>query len=493
MPKTSVLIAGRFNVLHPGHIRLFRFAHGFGDRLLVAVESDNLAGESAHVRQELRLESVKSCILVNEAFVFDEPISDLIERLQPEVIVKGKEYEEKFNPEAEAVASYGGKLIFSSGELQFSSVDLLRREFLEPSSPNLSLPLTFMSRHDISPNRLWTLISSFCKLRVLTLGDLIIDDYIDCKPLGMSQEDPTLVVSPIVTSRFIGGAGIVAAHARGLGATSNLISIVGRDSGGEFSGKELRKANVNITLIEDSTRPTTVKERYRCHGKTLLRVSHLHQSAISVELQARIIDRVSELIESIDLLIFSDFNYGVLPQPIVDSIINLAQQRGVLVVADSQSSSQLGDIGRFRDVDLLLPTEREARVSLRNWEDGLVVIAEQLRKNSRAKAILLKMGEDGVLIHAPSQAPNGWLTDQVEALNKFPKDVAGAGDSMLVASGLTLAGGGSLWEAACIGSMAAAVQVAKIGNKKISLDELGLLFKTGSETNPAVSSFKCNG
>lgn len=470
--NNSVLITGRFNVLHSGHVRLFQFARGCGEQLIVAVESDNIAGVSAHVRQELRLESVRNCILVDDAFVFDEPVIDLIKRIQPNVIVKGREYERRFNPEAEAARSYGGKLIFSSGEVQFSSTDLLRQEFLAEGNPTFSLPVSFISRHSVSLDQLLGRAKCFSKLRVLTLGDLIIDDYINCEPLGMSQEDPTLVVSPIERRRFIGGAGIVAAHAAGLGATSNLVSVVGSDSAKAYAIRELNRVNVNACLLEDASRPTTVKERYRSHGKTLLRVSHLHQSAVSIDLQTQIIEQVRRLVNNIDLLIFSDFNYGALPQLVVEAVITLAKENGVTVAADSQSSSQLGDIGRFKGVDLLLPTEREARVSTQNREDGLVVLAEQLRQKSNAKFILLKMGEQGVLIHAPSEVCDGWLTDQVEALNKFPKDVAGAGDSMLVASALTLAAGGSVWEAACIGSMAAAVQVGRVGNVPIQFREL---------------------
>lgn len=476
MSANLVLVTGRFNVLHPGHIRLFQFARGCGEHLLVAVESDHLAGTSAHVREELRLESLKSCTLVDEALVFDEPLIELILRLRPNVVVKGREYERKFNPEAEAVATYGGTLMFSSGEVQFSSTDLLRQELSAASNTAFSLPTPFFDRHAISLERLRNLVTSFSTLRVLTLGDLVIDDYINCEPLGMSQEDPTLVVSPIDRRRFIGGAGIVAAHAAGLGATSSFVSVVGTDSANTFAAQALDRANVYACLLEDASRPTTVKERYRSHGKTLLRVSHLHQSSVSIDLQARIVEQVSRLLERTDLLLFSDFNYGVLPQAVVNKVIGLAKERGVMIAADSQSSSQLGDIARFKDVDLLLPTEREARVSTQNREDGLVVLAEQLRQKSNAKLILLKMGEDGVLIHAPSEASNGWLTDQVEALNKFPKDVAGAGDSMLVASALTIAAGGSIWEAACIGSIAAAVQVGRVGNVPLAVDELVAFF-----------------
>jgi rfaE bifunctional protein kinase chain/domain len=275
---------------------------------------------------------------------------------------------------------------------------------------------------------------------------------------------------------------ITATHAARLGAQSCLITVAGKDSIHEFVGQELTKVHVTASIVEDASRPTTVKERYRSQGKTLLRVSYLHQSAVSIDLQAKIIDEVEQRIASVELLLLSDFNYGVLPQAVANAVIALAKENGVIVAADSQSSSQLGDIGRFREVDLLMPTEREARVSTQNREDGLVVLAEQLRLKSAAKFILLKMAKDGVLIHCTSDQANGWLTDQVEALNKFPIDVAGAGDSMLVATALTLAAGGSIWEAACLGSMAAAVQVGRLGNVPLTRKDLEAIL---SHTSPS--------
>ncbi len=472
MKSGNVLVAGHFNVLHAGHIRLFKFARDCGHRLIVAVESDRVAGSAAFVSEQFRLESVISCSLVDEAFIFDEPVTDLINRLSPEFVIKGREHELRFNPEADIVSAYGGRLLFSSGEIQISSSDLIRQELLDSCTFDITPAKSFMDRHDISSKRLWELVGNFTGIRVLTIGDLIVDDYIACEPLGMSQEDPTLVVTPTDKMRFIGGAGIVAAHAAGLGAISTLITVVGHDTAKDFCASELASLNVSAYLLEDISRPTTLKERYRSHGKTLLRVSHLHQTAVSLDLQNQIIERVKEQIKELDLLILSDFNYGVLPQFVVDSIISMAKENHVLVAADSQSSSQLGDVGRFKGVDLLLPTEREARVSTQNREDGLVVLAEHLRKKSNAGNIFLKMGKDGVLIHAPKIHFNSWITDQVEALNRFPKDVAGAGDSMLVTSALTLAAGGNIWEAACIGSMAAAVQVGRVGNIPLKIIDL---------------------
>jgi rfaE bifunctional protein kinase chain/domain len=472
MNTRTVFVSGHFNVLHPGHLRLLRFAKQYGGRLLVAIESDRLAGNAAHVPEQMRLEGIQSNSWVDEAFIIDEPVAKVIARLRPDVVVKGKEHESIFNAEAAALEEYGGKLLFSSGETVFSSLDLIRKEFLEIDSRSISLPHDYLGRHRIERLRLATLATQFAKLKVCVVGDLIVDEYITCQPLGMSQEDPTIVVTPIDSIKFIGGAGIVAAHAAGLGAGVHLLTIAGADATCDFADKALLDANVQARLLIDDSRPTTLKQRFRCKGKSLLRVSHLHQGAISVGLQARMLAELETLLDDLDLLVFSDFNYGSLPQPLVDSMVRKAAERGVMMAADSQSSSQVGDISRFQGMTLLTPTEREARISTRNHEDGLVVMAEALRLQSTAKNILLKLGEEGLLIHAGIGEANDWLTDRVNALNTAPKDVAGAGDSLLITSALTLASGGSIWEAACLGSLAAAVQVGRVGNTPIKTSEL---------------------
>lgn len=123
-------------------------------------------------------------------------------------------------------------------------------------------------------------------------------------------------------------------------------------------------------------------------------------------------------------------------------------------------------------MNLITPTEREARISTRNREDGLVVLAEQLRQQALANNVLLKLGEEGLLIHAGMDKRDDWLTDRVDALNCAPKDVAGAGDSLLITSAMALACGATIWEAACLGSLAAAVQVGRVGNTPLCTEEL---------------------
>ena len=469
--NNNILVTGRFNVLHPGHIRLLKFAKELGGKLYVGVESDKIAGESAYVAEELRLESLKSNSWVDECFIFNETIENLIDRLKIDFVVKGKEHENKYNEEQKLMKNRKGKLIFSSGETLFSSIDILKKEYYETTGGPIKIPFDYLERHSINIEELQKIIANFAKIRVCVIGDFIMDEYITCQALGMSQEDPSIVVTPVHNTMFVGGAGIVAAHASGLGATVQFISIVGNDKIKKLAHEKLNSYNVYSNLFVDESRPTTLKQRFRSKGKTLLRVSHLHQGPISKELQKKIINKIENLLGNIDLLVFSDFNYGCLPQSLVEKITSLVKSKkpNIMMVADSQSSSQIGDISRFKDMNLITPTEHETRISTKNYESGLVVLSEELKRQSRAKNILLKLGEEGLLINRESTS---FVTDKIGALNTSPKDVSGAGDSLLITSALTLSCGGTIWEAAILGSIAASIQVGRVGNTPLTNLEL---------------------
>ena len=471
--KNIVFISGVFNVLHPGHLRIIRFAKEIGNYLIVGVESDRLAKNKALIKENLRLESVKQINLVDEAFIFDISIIDLIKKIKPKYIIKGKEYENQKNIESKILAGYGGKLIFSSGESVFSSTDLINREINLDKNKLLKSNINvrnFLNRHKINRDHLIAKLEKIKELKVCIIGDLIVDEYIECDPLGMSQEDPTIVVSPTNSKMYIGGSAIVAAHASQLGAKVSLISVIGNDMSAKFARTQLKKYRINDLVISSETRKTTLKQRFRCKGKTLLRVSSLSHGSIEKDYQVNILEKLTKIIKNIDLLVFSDFNYGVLPSQLIESIIKIAKKKNVFVAADSQSSSQIGDICRFKNIDLITPTEREARISLNNFQDGLVVICDQLYKKSNPKNILLKLGEEGVFIHL--NVKKEWHTDQFPALNKNPVDTAGAGDSMLVLSSMLLTLGSNIWEAAFISSLAASIQISRVGNIPITMDEV---------------------
>lgn len=464
--KRIALVTGNFNILHPGHIRLLRFAAEAADFLVVAVHPDGAVGVATPLVD--RLDGVSSLEMVDAVIALDEPVISLVARLRPDIVVKGKEYEARENPEQAAIQAYGGKLLFSSGEMRLSSA------FLEAHPEALRVrihkPHDYPQRHGFSISGLRRTLERMAGLRVLVIGDLIVDTYVDCDPIGMSQEDPTLVVAPIEERSFVGGAGIVAAHAAGLGAVTRFISVTGQDDEAAFARRRLVDYGVECDLLTDTTRPTTLKRRYRARDKTLLRVNRLRQHPVEQEIAGALIAKAAAALPHTDLLLFADFNYGCLPQSVVDAIAGIARGHNVVMCADSQASSQISDISRYKGMDLITPTEREARLALRDFESGLVIVAEELQKSARAKHVILTLGGEGVLNYA--EEGGAFKADLLPAFNTAPKDVAGAGDSLFTSTALAMAAGVDFWEAAYLGGLAAACQVSRVGNTPLSVAEL---------------------
>lgn len=463
----KVFVSGDFNILHPGHLRLLKFAKESGDYLIVGVNSDTL--NTKGMAQDIRLESIEATSYVDESFILDESSLEYIKKYKPDIVVKGKEHEDEENKELEILNNYGGKLLFSSGEIGFSSLDLLNEEF-STISENVKHSDDYLQRQEIKLDELKSIVEKFINLKVLVIGDTIVDEYITCEALGMSQEDPTIVVSPLATNKFIGGAAIVASHAKTLGADVKFISVVGDDENKNYVETHLEKLGVQTSLFCDTTRPTTLKQRFRANSKTLLRVNHLKQHSINKDIENEILKNIKNCINDVDLILFSDFSYGLLTNKIIKNITKIGQEKKVLMAADSQSSSQVGDISKFNYMTLVTPTEREIRLSLNDFESGLVVLSEKLAKKTNAEYIFTTLGAEGVMIYNNSQ--DKLLTDNIKALATTVKDVSGAGDSLLTCSSLALAVGANIWQSSYLGSLAAAIQVSRVGNIPIKKEEI---------------------
>jgi rfaE bifunctional protein kinase chain/domain len=463
-----VFVHGNFNILHPGHVRLLQFAKSNGTFLAVAVAPEGAPGTS--IDAETRLASVRSIGIVDHAFILEEEVTEAIAALRPAVVAKGKEHEERQNDELAAVQAYGGRLLFNSGEMRFSDLGAIDRQYAGGTHDRFALDPAFLKRHGYTHADARALLARFKSLKVAVVGDLIIDEYVDCEPLGMSQEDPTIVVSPLSRRRFVGGAGIVAAHCAGLGAHVDFVTVAGEGPLMDFARSRLSEYRVTPHILADHSRPMTLKQRYRALNKTLLRVSELRQHAIEQRLQDDIYESIAAMMPRIDAILFSDFNYGCLPTELVQRLVTEAKRHGVKLAADSQASSQQSDISRFRGMDLITPTEREARMALKDGTSGLVELAEKLRVAADANNILVTLAAEGVIIHAPSYG--NFRTDRLPAMNARPQDVAGAGDSLFSCAALGLSAGADIWLASYLGSAAAACQVSRVGNAPLSAGEI---------------------
>ena len=391
-------------------------------------------------------------------------------KYKPDYVIKGKEHEYERNEELKVLEKLGGKLIFAPGDITFRSSGLIKDELKLEKRDIGRDENAFLKRHKITKHVCSEYLSKIKKVRAIVIGDSILDEYISCEAIGMSQEDPTIAVKPIDHQIYLGGAAIVAGHGASLGANVKFISVAGKDKYAKILKVKLKKLNMKYSIFDDISRPTCLKKRYRANDKTLLRVNNIQQNSISMEIQNKIFRTIKKDIRNVDIIILSDFNYGCLPQTLVNKITKLAYENNINIVADSQSSSQIGDIARFKDMNLITPTEREARLSTKDNESGVVEISKKLNEMTNSENIILKLGKEGLIIFAYKDKKIH--TDRIIAMNQNPIDVAGAGDVLLIISSLVLCLGGSIWLSAYLGSIAASIQVGKLGNKPLNMMEL---------------------
>ena len=468
-PKV-VFISGIFNVLHPGHIRLFKMASELGQKVVVGVFKKSQAG-SHILGDDDRIMALKSISLVDEVTLVDDLVQTL-EKIKPDIVVKGHEFKHRYNIEQDIVSKWQGKLIFNSGESLSGAVNYIPngKQYYSPVFTDAFRK--FAGRHKVACSNLIQLIGETKSLRVAVVGDIIVDEYVECDPVGLSREDPTIVVKPTNTKQFVGGAAIVALHAKSFGCHVDFFSICGEDEQGAWVKEQVKQHGIGEYLIVDNSRPTTSKRRYRSQNKTLLRVNNFRGHSLEPQLFTQFVELFESQIANYDVVIFSDFSYGLLNGDMVANLMDIARKQNVFVAADSQTSSQRGDLSKFTSLDLVTPTELEARlaVGIMDNDVGLAEIIENVSQRLNVKNVLITLGAEGTLILDATE-PKHHL-DSLPALNKNPLDVAGAGDLTLVCSALLLKAGATLWQASFVAMVASAIHVSCLGNTPNDVERL---------------------
>ena len=301
--------------------------------------------------------------------------------------------------------------------------------------------------------------------------DSILDQYTLCEPIGMSAEAPVIVVRELDTEEFIGGAGIVAAHATALGAECHYLSVVGDDDNAHWVQRDLDRLGVKHHLIGDPSRPTTFKIRYMVEKQKVFRVSRLKEHSLDTTTERALIAKFDQLVEMVDAVLVSDFVYGVITSGFLEHIRRACIERNLMLFGDVQCSSQVGSVTKFRGFDLICPTEREARISLGDSDNGIEWLAQELIQSTKCENLVIKLGSEGFIGYASDK--DGTLRrEHFPALVSNPVDVAGAGDSLLAAMAVAMSSGANLMEAAAVAANMAAISVSQLGNRPIKASQI---------------------
>lgn len=469
--KKVIMCHGVFDVVHPGHLRHLIYAKSKADKLIISITADKHIAKGQyrpHVPQDLRAANLAAFEMVDYVVIDKNatPIENL-SIIQPDYFAKGYEYGAKeVNPrtqeEVETLAAYGGEIIFTPGDVVYSSSKLID---LAPPEIKYDKLLTLMEREKISFADLRATLGAMGGKRVHVVGDTIIDSFTRCAMIGGQTKTPTMSVLYEDRVDYVGGAGIVAEHLRAAGADVVFSTVLGDDALKDFALEKLAEHGVQVRPVIDATRPTTNKNAIVVDGYRLLKVDTLDNRSIADGILGALIESVKTV--KADAVVYSDFRHGIFNRRTIPPLVE-AIPEGAFRVADSQVASRWGNITEFQGFDLITPNEREARFALADQDSGVRPLASRLYDAAACKTLILKLGDRGVLTckDADHEALDSFFS--VDSFVDRVVDAVGAGDALLAYATLATLVSGSAAQATILGSIAAACECEQDGNIPIT-------------------------
>jgi rfaE bifunctional protein kinase chain/domain len=474
--RSAIMCHGTFDIVHPGHIRHLMYCSEKADLLIASLTSDVHISKGQFrpfVPQDLRAMNLAALEVVDYVIIDPNPTPiEHLKYIQPDYFAKGYEYfkngqvHPKTQEELDVIEAYGGEIIFTPGDVVYSSSHLIESE-----PPNIAADklLMLMKAENITFNDLRRGLDNCSGQRVHVIGDTIVDSYSHTTMIGGGTKTPTLSVKLEECLNYSGGAAVVAKHLRKAGAHVEFSTVLGNDDLKDFVLKDLEEAGVVCNAIIDKTRPTTQKNVFICRNHRLLKVDKLDNRTVSERIVEQLKKRISET--ATDALVFSDFRHGIFSQTTIPQLVQ-AIPSGVFKVADSQVASRWGNILEFKGFDLITPNEREARFATGDQDSVIRPLALKLFEQAECRFLILKLGELGSITYRKSshQDPRAFFT--VDSFADRVVDPVGAGDALLAYATLALAATKNEVIASILGSMAAAVVCAHDGNNPVSPDEV---------------------
>jgi rfaE bifunctional protein kinase chain/domain len=469
--KSVIMCHGVFDVVHPGHLRHLIHAKSKADILIASITADRHIDKGKyrpHVPQELRALNLAAFEIVDYVLIDGNatPLAN-IAALQPDFFAKGYEYvsdglPRKTQEEAEILGSYGGEVIFTPGDVVYSSSNLIE---LSPPGIATEKLLTLMDSHDLSFDSLRQTVAGFAGRKVHVVGDTIVDSYTMTTLLGGQSKTPTMSVLYEGRRDHVGGAAIVARHLRAAGAEVVFSTVLGDDALAAMVIDDLTAAGIECRPVTDVTRPTTNKNAIVAGGYRLLKIDTLDNSSISDTILEQLVDAVGSV--TADAVVYSDFRHGIFNRRTITPLV-AAIPADVFKVADSQVASRWGNITEFKGFDLITPNEREARFALADQDSGVRPLASAVYDAAACRTLILKLGDRGVLT---CSSPDHEALDSFFVVDSFVDrlvDAVGAGDALLAYATLGHMASGSEVIATILGSFAAACECEHDGNIPIT-------------------------
>jgi rfaE bifunctional protein nucleotidyltransferase chain/domain len=324
--KKVILSHGDFDLLHIGHIRYLKESKKFGDVLVVTVTPDKYIVKGPNrpeFNEKLRAEAIAALDCVDYVLINKWPTAkEIIKSLKPDIYSKGIEYKHKnhkgFNEEANTIKQLGGKVRYTN-EIVYSATNLINKQIYREEV--IHYLERFKAKYNIK--ELLSYFDRMKKLKVLVIGDLVIDEYFSGEHLGKMRRESIVEFMAFEKQRFIGGSGIIANHLSVFVDKVDLMTLQGEiNSEEEFINEKLNK-NIGKYIFTKKDSPTPIKTRFieeNVGYRNLFKVTQMNDQIINKETSSDITSTLDNILPKYDVVLVSDFGHGMIDSNIIEKL-----------------------------------------------------------------------------------------------------------------------------------------------------------------------------
>ena len=314
--------------------------------------------------------------------------------------------------------------------------------------------------------RLMDAVDRFSRVRILVVGDVMMDEFVWGTVSRISPEAPVPVVDVTNETRLLGGAANVINNIVSVGGMASLAGVVGRDRRGKDILRKLGKLGVDYQgMVQDADRPTTIKTRVVAHGQQVVRFDRESRQPLTTDLTGRILDNLRTQSELADAVVISDYGKGVVSRELMNGLQPLIAGGKIVTVDPKVSNFNL-----YKKVSVITPNHHEAAQGagmVIDSEESLAATGRKIMGDLKCASVLITRGEQGMTLFEKNEPPR-----HIKTVAREVFDVTGAGDTVIAILTLGLAAGLSRFEASVLANFAAGLVVAEVGTSTVTADQL---------------------
>jgi len=482
--QAVVLCHGVFDLLHYGHIEHLQEAKQQGDILVVSVTASKYVNKGPgrpYFSDQQRMAFLASLEIVDYVLLSEAvTVHEIVACVQPDIYVKGQEYALEKNDitgniaaEQSIVEKYGGKIYFTQGEVH-SSTKLLNNFFNALPDRVVRESQTLHEKYGIKlMNTIRNIVDGFSNLKVLVIGDIIIDDYIFCKVQGVTSKDNVISTRYDVKERYAGGALAIARHLANFSDQVEMLSMIGKE-------RDIQKyvnsvmGKVKCQFIETDKYVTPVKTRFlKRHSQRQEYDKLFSMNRILEDTQIKNIDyqpfyeALEKNIGKYDLVVVCDYGHGLLNHRSIEII----EKRAKFLAVNCQTNSSnygLNIITKYHRVNMFVVDERELRLALSDSLSDIELLLDRLMALLNADQSWATVGAEGAYGRSKEECV------KLSAVTLHVKDTVGAGDAFYALAALAAASNAPIEIGTLVSNIAGAMKTNMVGNSK-SVEKVDLL------------------